>query len=92
MQILVSDQESGIMGEESAQWLDRWQIQIKTTQPGLHAQIVERHHELLRQLLHRVTTQLKEEKIKMPLDQVVAECFIVKNMLISVSGASPYQA
>eukprot|EP00973_Karenia_brevis_P001872 255043-Karenia_brevis.AAC.1 len=37
-------------------------------------------------------TQLKEEKIKIPLDQVVAECFIVKNMFVSVSGASPYQA
>eukprot|EP00973_Karenia_brevis_P024224 3345145-Karenia_brevis.AAC.1 len=80
------------MGEESAQWLDRWQIQIKTKEPGSHAQIVERHHELLRHLLHRVMTQVKEEKIKIPLGQVVAECFIVKNMLVSVSGASPHQA
>eukprot|EP00973_Karenia_brevis_P043287 5998794-Karenia_brevis.AAC.1 len=53
---------------------------------------MERHHELLRQLLHRVMTQLKEEKIRIPLDPVVAESLIVKNMLVSVSGASPYQA
>eukprot|EP00973_Karenia_brevis_P089212 12371925-Karenia_brevis.AAC.1 len=46
MRILVSDQESGIMGEESAQWLDRCQIQSKIKEPGSHAQIVERHHEL----------------------------------------------
>eukprot|EP00973_Karenia_brevis_P024040 3316531-Karenia_brevis.AAC.1 len=39
MRILVSDQEWGIMGEESAQWLDRSQIQIKTKEPGSHAQI-----------------------------------------------------
>eukprot|EP00973_Karenia_brevis_P039799 5493229-Karenia_brevis.AAC.1 len=39
MRILCSDQESGSMGEESAQWLDRWQIQIKTKEPGSHAQL-----------------------------------------------------
>eukprot|EP00973_Karenia_brevis_P027137 3742808-Karenia_brevis.AAC.1 len=36
--------------------------------------------------------QLKEEKIKIPLEQVVAESFMVKNMLTSVSGASLYLA
>eukprot|EP00973_Karenia_brevis_P010427 1414896-Karenia_brevis.AAC.1 len=76
MRILVTDQESGIMGEEPAQWLARWQIQIKTKESGSHAQIVERHHELLRQLLHRVMTQSKEGKIKIPFDQFVAKCFI----------------
>ena len=92
MRLLVTDQESGLTGEEAAQWLDRWSIQIKTREPGAHAQLVERHHELLRQLVHRVQVQLREERIKMPFEIIAAECFLVKNLLISVGGSSPYQA
>ena len=33
MRLLIADRESGLVGEEAAQWLDRWQIQIKTKEP-----------------------------------------------------------
>ena len=29
MKLLITDQEDGLTGEEAAQWLDRWSIQIK---------------------------------------------------------------
>jgi len=92
MAVLVTDQERGLASEEAAQWLDRWGIQLKTKEPGAHAQIVERHHELLRKLVQRVKAQLREEGITMPIEIVVAECFIIKNLLLSVGGGSPYVA
>ena len=80
------------MSEECSQWLDRWSVQLKTKEPGSHAQVVERHHELFRQIYHRTKTQLKEEKIVLDKEILVAECFLVKNLMISVAGSSPYQA
>ena len=92
MKVLTTDQEAGLTGEEAAQWCDRWAIQIKTREPGSHAQMVERHHEMLRRLVHRVQVQLREERIKIPMDIIVAECFLIKNLMTSVGGSSPYQA
>ena len=42
------------MSDEAAQWMDRWQIQIRSKQPGAHAQMVERHHDIFRRLLLKV--------------------------------------
>ena len=92
MQLLVTDQEPALMGEECSQWLDRWSVQLKSKEPGSHAQVVERHHELFRQIYHRTKTQLKEEKIILDKEILVAECFLVQNLMISVAGSSPYQA
>ena len=51
MSVLTTDQETGLAGEESAQWLDRWAIQLVTREPNSHAQTVERHHDMIRQLI-----------------------------------------
>ena len=56
MRLFIADQEAGLSGEEAAQWLDRWSIQLKSKEPGSHAQMVERHHELFRKLVRRVKT------------------------------------
>lgn len=92
MKLLVTDSESSIFSEELGTFLSRHGIQAKPKATGAHANIVERHHEIFRQFVQRVQAQLREESIKMPLDFIVAECFIVKNMLISVAGYTPYQA
>ena len=92
MKLLATDQEPALMSEECSQWLDRWSVQLKTKEPGSHAQIVARHHELFRQIYHRTKAQLKEEKIVLDKEVFVAECFLVKNLMISVAGSSPYQA
>ena len=45
--VLIADGESGLTTEEASQWLDRSQIHLKTKAPGEHAQMVERHQEML---------------------------------------------
>ena len=45
--VLNADGEAGLTTEDVSQWLDRWQIQLKTKAPGEHAQLVERHYEVL---------------------------------------------
>ena len=92
MKLLIADIEGGLHGEEASQWLDRWGIQMKAKEEGSHAQLVERHHDLARKIIHRVRCQLDEEGIAMPLEIVIAECALIKNLLITVAGYSPYQA
>ncbi|CAK0897272.1 unnamed protein product [Prorocentrum cordatum] len=92
MKLLIADVEGGLHGEEAYQWLDRWDIEIKAKEEGSHAQLVERHHDLARKIIHRVRSQLEQEGIAMPLEIVIAECALIKNLLITVAGFSPYQA
>jgi hypothetical protein len=81
------------MGDEAAQWLDRWSIEVRTKEPGAHATIVERHHDVLRRMLLRVEDQLKQEGVSvMPFEMILGETVLAKNLLTSVAGVSPYQA
>ena len=48
MKVLVSDQESGLRSDEANTWADHWGIHLKDKEPGTHAQMVERHHAVLR--------------------------------------------
>ncbi|CAK0821250.1 unnamed protein product, partial [Prorocentrum cordatum] len=43
-------------------------------------------------IIHRVRSQLEQEGIVMPLEILIAECTLIKNLLITVAGFSPYQA
>ena len=52
--LIVADGEKGLVGEEVAQWLDRHNSNLKPKAPNEHAQMVERHHELLRRIMLRV--------------------------------------
>ena len=54
--------------------------------------MVERHHELLRQTLHKLEEQLKEEGIAVPFSVVVYEAVLAKNAFISVGEHTPYRA
>ena len=92
MRVLIADGEKGLASEEVAQWLDRWKVELKAKAPGEHAQMVERHHELLRQLLHRVEAQLGDEGIAMPIEVIVGECLLAKNVMTTIAGHSPYRA
>ena len=65
---------------------------MKTKAPGEHAQMVERHHELLRRLLLKVEAQLHEEGVRVPFEVIVAECFLAKNVMVTVAGQTPYRA
>lgn len=60
MGVLIADGEKGPASEEVAQFLDRALVQLRPKAPGEHAHIVERHHELLRRLLLRAESQLRQ--------------------------------
>ena len=90
--LIIADGEKGLVSEEVAQWLDRHSCQLKPKAPKEHAQMVERHHELLRRILLRVEAQLAEEGINVGLDVILAESLLAKNCLLQVSGHSPYRA
>lgn len=66
--------------------------EIKPKAPGQHAHTVERHHELLQQILHRVEDQLREEGIHVPFDVVLAECMFVKDAMLTVGEVTQFQA
>ena len=92
MRVLIAEGEKGLASEEVAQWPDRWKVELKAKAPGEHAQMVERHHELLRQLLHRVEAQLGDEGIAMPIEVIIGECLLAKNVMTTIAGHSPYRA
>jgi len=92
MQVLVTDREAGLVSEEVAQWLGRWSVQLKPKAPGEHAQIVERHHAILRALFVKVEAQLAAEGIAVPFAVIVAECTLAKNVLTTIGGFTPYTA
>ena len=72
--LIVADCETGLDTEEVRQWLDRLPSEVNPKAPGEHATTVERHLELLRDLLHKVEGQLAAEGIVLPFDSILAEC------------------
>ncbi|MDA8583231.1 hypothetical protein N9L68_03335 [bacterium] len=58
--LIVADGETGLDSEEARQWFDRIRSEVKPKAPGEHAQTVERHHALLRHILHKVEDQVRE--------------------------------
>eukprot|EP00972_Heterocapsa_arctica_P092425 13632111-Heterocapsa_arctica.AAC.1 len=74
------------------QWLARWGTTRRIRAKGQHATVVERHHEILRQSLHKVGSQLKEEGINVPCSVQLAEAVLAKNVIQSIHGHGPYRA
>ena len=54
--------------------------------------MVERHHELFRQIVHRTKSQLESEGIVLLPEDLYAECNFVKNAMIRIGGVTPMQA
>ena len=92
MQCLVSDQEGGLAGEESAIWAERWKISLRLKAKGQHAVAVERHHSILRDALHRMLAQARSEKLLVDFEDVLSEATYAKNVMLSINGTSPYVA
>lgn len=91
-QFLIADGEKGFCSEQVAQFLDRCNTQLKTKAPREHAQVVERHNELLRQTLHKLEEQLKEEGIVVPFSMAVNDAGLTRNAVITVGGHTPCRA
>jgi len=91
MKYLTADGECALTSHDAAIWADRHGIELRIKPPGAHAQLVERHHEIYRQIVHRVTDQLASENIAISKEDLYGECEFVKNAMISVGGQTPLQ-
>ena len=89
---IVADGEGGLSSNAAAQWASRHNIELKIRAPRAHAWMVERHHELFRQLVHRTYDQLASEGIHISREDLYSECEFVKNAMLSVGGVAPMQA
>ena len=93
MKELVVDGETAItQGTAFKAYANRKGIEIKERAPGQHARIVERRGALLRDALHRMDSQLEIEGIQVPFGERLSECTYSGNALVSVNGATPYNA
>lgn len=81
-----------MISEESAVWSERWGTSFRFKPKGSHASIVERHHQIFRDQIHKILAQSRLEKISLDPQRMLAEAIYAKNIMTSVHGVSPYVA
>ena len=89
---LVSDQEGAFQSPISATFLERKGIDLKLRAKEQHAQTVERHHEILRQQLHKLEEQCTSDGIRASFQMILAEATYAKNALFRCGHHTPYEA
>ena len=92
MQVLIFDGETGLDDPAAAQYFELKGITKRTSAPGQHVRICDRRTRVMRDTVHKITTQLAEEGIAVPLSRVVAEATYAGNALTSFKGVSPFTA
>jgi len=90
--LIVSDRESGLVSEFASGWAERVGTSLKLRASGMHATMVERHHQVLRDMIHKVSSQMESEAHPVDLSEIVAAATTAKNSLSNIGGASPYQS
>lgn len=79
-QQIISDQEGALVSEEASVWSERWGTSFRFKPKGSHASIVERHHQILREQLHRILAQARIEKLELNFHRLLAEAVYAKNV------------
>ena len=79
-------------GDEAAVFLERHKCHRKLKATDLHAHMVERHHEALRDLFHKISDQTAAEGVRVTPDNVISEASYAKNVLVNIGGHSPHEA
>ena len=93
MKELILDGESGIVISELTNTsLRRHGIQLRPRAKDQHAGFVERRGALLRDTVHRIESQLEEEGIVVPFEQILSEAIFCGNALLSIRDSTPYNA
>ena len=85
-EMIVSDREGSLTSEEASLFGEHWNVLFKFKAKGSHAQVVERHHEILRDLLHKLVAQLRLESLIVSFKHVLAEAVFAKNAMTSTGG------
>eukprot|EP00971_Amphidinium_carterae_P154321 3060349-Amphidinium_carterae.1 len=89
---MIVDGEKGLASEAALHWLSSWGVERIPRAPNQHAHLIERHHQILRDLLHKVQDQHDEEGLVSAPQLLLAECVLAKNTMLSIAGESPYHA
>ena len=92
MQVLIFDGETGLDDPAATQYFELKGITKRTSAPGQHVRICDRRTQVLRDTVHKISSQLSEEGISLPLSRVLAEATYAGNALTSIRGVSPYTA
>ena len=76
--VVIADHEGALVSEEGSIFFERWGTSFSPKPVGSHAQIVERHHEIVRQTFHRVKSQAQAENLMISDKDIVAETVFAK--------------
>ena len=71
--LIVADQEGGVANDHIAAWLERRGVALTLRALGQHAQVVERHHEILRQQTHT------DDGLRVRFGEILAESIFVED-------------
>ena len=69
-----------LSGDEASTFADRWNINFRLKPRGSHASIVERHHQVVRDMLHKMLSETRAEGVAVPYKHLLAECVLAKNI------------
>ena len=92
MQVLIFDGETGLDDDESTAYFQLRGITKRTSAPKQHTRIADRKIAVLRDTIHKLSTQLAEEGMAVPFERILHEATFALNALTSVNGCSPYVA
>eukprot|EP00971_Amphidinium_carterae_P136086 2696642-Amphidinium_carterae.1 len=84
--------EGALSHDTAAVFLDRHEISLMLRPKGQHTNQVERHHATVKGVYHRMRSQAAQEGLLIPGTELLDEAFMVKNMMVSVHGVTPYTA
>ena len=89
---IVADQEGGWSSPDAAAWLSAREIELIPKAKYAHANVVERHQEILRRQVHLLKDQTLSDGVRISFDLILAESVFAKNALFRVGNMTPYQA
>ena len=81
---MIVDQEGGLGSDEAGLFLERHDVQRRAKATDMHASMVERHHQLVRNLLNLIQDQCAEEGIPASKEDILAEVCYAKNNMLQV--------
>ncbi|CAE7363144.1 RE1 [Symbiodinium sp. KB8] len=90
--VLIFDGEGGLDDEESTTYFQLRGITKRTSAPNQHTRIADRRIAIMRDSLHKLSSQLQEEGLSIPFERMLCEMTFALNALTTVNGQSPYTA
>ena len=95
--LMTWDGEGELRSDEAQTWADRWNFKLHIKPKGRKAYIAERHHEILRVQLHKMSMQAKKDALTYlhcdgGFRYILSEAVFSKNALLSIGEGTPYSA